>query len=380
MLEQAFARVLTGPTEEARARLTASLAAGKAGEEAARVARNVAQSTFLHLMFTVGRVLVKFSVATTDGISPVEITTALARAAERRSFAWLATAPPGLPPASPNTPNTTPARAGAPSAFPAPLQPLQRTPSSPGTYDKGSLKKMLEMRVAAAASAPPPLASAASGCAPASASATPRSSALCRTPHDAAGGPKALFRLSLFVAALGDGQLEPGVGGRTAERLRALAKVPKEQIIRVSLPKSKGRRSGALEETECHLRLFIAHSDDAKMMQRYIDRHKAERPAPFVLLAPLLPVALEYRPQQHDVPAPAGGAPLQLSAAAADRLRKQAKGRAVRLVRDVLGEAAVDAGTMRGHAGAARPAELLAAAFRRRLAPTEPVDAPPPSY
>ena len=126
MLEQAFARVLTGPTEEARARLTASLAAGKAGEEAARVARNVAQSTFLHLMFTVGRVLVKFSVATTDGISPVEITTALARAAERRSFAWLATAPPGLPPASPNTPNTTPARAGAPSAFPAPLQPLQR--------------------------------------------------------------------------------------------------------------------------------------------------------------------------------------------------------------------------------------------------------------
>ncbi|KAJ1488637.1 hypothetical protein T484DRAFT_1887124, partial [Baffinella frigidus] len=365
-IEEVFARVLSGPTDEARARLTATLVAGKEAAEAQRVASNLAKSTFLHLIFSVGRVLVKLSVATTDGVSPVDISAALAKKAERLSRAWLATAPPGVMAVSPPTPSTAPATFPAPSAFPAP----KPAPISPGTYDKADLKKALELRAAAAAAASPPTTTSSSN--------FPARSHQARASRDDASGPKALFRLGLFVAALGDGKLDATGGGRTAERLRTLAKVPKEQVVKVALPKGKGRRGNVVEEVDVELRLFIAHSDDAKMMQRYIDRHKNERPAPFVLLAPLLPVALEYRPAPHDAGSPAatqstsgGKQPLpaagQLLPAVADRLRKQAKGRAVRLVRDVLAEAGVDASTLRGHSGATRPVELLSSFFKKRF-------------
>jgi hypothetical protein len=147
------------------------------------------------------------------------------------------------------------------------------------------------------------------------------------------GGKELYFKLNLFVAALGKGHLMqgPNGGSKNFERLEALCtKVPKDQVIPIDFP---GSGRAPLDHIDLKLRLFVSRSEDAKAVQGYISSHSKQRPAPFVVLFESLPVAVKYHESLH-----AGRR--DLSPAIADRLRKQAKSRAVRFVRRILGEAA----------------------------------------
>jgi hypothetical protein len=69
------------------------------------------------------------------------------------------------------------------------------------------------------------------------------------------------------------------------------------------------------------MRVFVVNSEDAKAVGEYIGSHLSQIPAPFVVLARHLPMAVLYDPATLDLS----------DASVADRLRKQAKTRAVKV-------------------------------------------------
>jgi hypothetical protein len=126
-------------------------------------------------------------------------------------------------------------------------------------------------------------------------------------------------------------------------RLQIVRKVPKEQNTSVEVVDGK--------TIDLKMRVFVVNSEDAKAVGDYMSKHIDQVPAPFVLLAKQLPMAVLYDPSSLDVN----------DAAVADRLRKQAKTRAVRLLRESIGDKSVGVSRemLRGHYGALQPAEML---------------------
>jgi len=148
----------------------------------------------------------------------------------------------------------------------------------------------------------------------------------------------------------------------------------KEQIIRIVLrdkigsgkspmlrPGEKGKDS---KEIEVKLRVFVANSEDAKAVQGYIASHEEQTPAPVVILCPILPMAMEYDALTVD----------PTNQGTADRLRKQAKTRAVKLVRELLMENSdkLNSKILFGHAGPSAPVKLLAESLKKRTSVINP--------
>ena len=179
----------------------------------------------------------------------------------------------------------------------------------------------------------------------------------------------AYFPVALFVAVVGEGALDSNTPPRVLERLQqACSKVPKEQIIRIVLrdkpgsSKSPSLRPGDKgkdgKEVEVKLRVFVANSEDAKAVQAYIASHDNQTPAPVVVLSPILPMAMEYDALTVD----------PTNQGTADRLRKQAKTRAVKLVRELLIENSekLSSRLLFGYAGPSAPVKLLADSLKKR--------------
>eukprot|EP00292_Cryptomonas_paramecium_P006936 CAMPEP_0113676654 /NCGR_PEP_ID=MMETSP0038_2-20120614/8771_1 /TAXON_ID=2898 /ORGANISM="Cryptomonas paramecium" /LENGTH=469 /DNA_ID=CAMNT_0000593723 /DNA_START=232 /DNA_END=1641 /DNA_ORIENTATION=+ /assembly_acc=CAM_ASM_000170 len=149
------------------------------------------------------------------------------------------------------------------------------------------------------------------------------------------------FPVSLYITAVGDGPLAAGLSDKARERLEAiLTKIPKEQQTTVEC---------GGETAQLKLRVFVANSEDAKAVGDYIKEHGTETPSAVVLLCRDVPLALRC------------DAALDVrDSAVADRLRKQAKTRAVKLVRDmVLRCRDLSLPLLRGHGGALAPSQLL---------------------
>jgi len=176
----------------------------------------------------------------------------------------------------------------------------------------------------------------------------------------------AYFPVALFVAVVGEGALDSNTPPRVLERLQqACSKVPKEQIIRIVLrDKAGGGKGKERKEVEVKLRVFVANSEDAKAVQAYIASHDNQTPAPVVVLCPILPMAMEYDALTVD----------PTNQGTADRLRKQAKTRAVKLVRELLVENSdkLSCRLLFGHAGPSAPVKLLADSLKKRTAVINP--------
>ena len=132
----------------------------------------------------------------------------------------------------------------------------------------------------------------------------------------------------------------------------------------------------------------------ARAVGEYVTAHPDQRPAPFVVLARQLSMAIAYNSKSLDPtqvkaavrsePAVSSSSPPPflarssfacppirrcwslptyhaLQAAVADRLRKQAKTRAVKEIREVIRDAQTEitCAILRGHAGALAPAKLI---------------------
>ena len=178
----------------------------------------------------------------------------------------------------------------------------------------------------------------------------------------------AFFPVALFVAVVGDGVLDPNTPPRVLERLQqASSKVPKEQIIRIPLRDKiggKGDKGKDGKEVEVKLRVFVANSEDAKAVQGYIASHDEQTPAPVVVLCPILPMAMEYDSLTVD----------PTNQGTADRLRKQAKTRAVKLVRELLMENSdkLSSKILFGHVGPSAPIKLLTESLKKRTSIINP--------
>ena len=134
------------------------------------------------------------------------------------------------------------------------------------------------------------------------------------------------YPTTLFVAVVGDGVCsetshEKFKGSqKLVERCKGMVeKIPREQCITVELP-GEGL-------TELKLRVYIAGSDDAKLVETYAHLNPDQIPAPFIVLTSTLPVAGLYNPSVVDP---------YSSHSTAEKLRKQAKLRAVRFVRETI--------------------------------------------
>jgi len=106
------------------------------------------------------------------------------------------------------------------------------------------------------------------------------------------------------------------------------------------------------------MRVFVCNSVEARAVGEYVTAHKDQRPAPFVVLARQLSMAIAYNSAHLD--------PSQ--AAVADRLRKQAKTRAVKEIREAMRDAPADINgpVLRGYVGALAPAAHIEALLLRR--------------
>jgi hypothetical protein len=150
--------------------------------------------------------------------------------------------------------------------------------------------------------------------------------------------------------------------------------VPKEQIIRISL-RDKVAAKGASEkskegrEVDLKLRVFVADSEDAKAVKGYIETHDEQVPAPVVVLCPKLPVAMEYDALTVD-PKTQGTADCNVTGPLSrytDSLIKQAKTRAVNLVRKLLMENMdkLSSEILFGYEGPSAPVKHLAESLER---------------
>jgi hypothetical protein len=158
------------------------------------------------------------------------------------------------------------------------------------------------------------------------------------------------FPVSLTVVAIGEGKIEPTTQPKLLRRLKQMiTKVPKEHHCTVELP-SDG--PAALK-----MRLFVADSEDAKAAREYVQANAEQRPSPLVILTHALPIAVSYDGRQLDV----------TDANVVDCLRKQAKTRAVKLVKETVVDPAVGVTlpAIRGERGALELAQLLEAALMK---------------
>jgi len=164
-----------------------------------------------------------------------------------------------------------------------------------------------------------------------------------------------LFPVALFVTAIADGTVTRDTPQKAKERLNLIvSKIPKEQNTSVELKEGT---------QDLKMRVFVAGSEDAKAVSEYIQTHSNQTPSPFVILARELPMALLYDKNSLDL----------TDASVADRLRKQAKTRAVKLIREVIGESARSMGAkvLRGHSGAMAVSEVLAPLIAAKAKPVQ---------
>jgi len=337
-------RTFCGPTAAAREKLMASVAAGKSMEELQIIAERAIKTVHLLYLFCVGRVMVKLCVTTDNGLYPLGHAQALASQCKDLSARWILTAgervsaPPSRPISAASTPGSRPNHA-ANAAFPA------------SVYAKGDLRARLQERAKLNLSE-----AVVSNDRPCKARDAPTESAF--------------FPVALFVAVVGDGALDSHTPPRVLERLQqATSKVPKEQIIRMVLrDKAAGAKNSDKakdgKEVEVKLRVFVANSEDAKAVQGYIASHDNQSPAPVVVLCPILPMAMEYDALTVD----------PTNQGTADRLRKQAKTRAVKLVRELLVENShkLTSKILFGHNGPSAPIKLLAESLKQRTTVINP--------
>ncbi len=180
----------------------------------------------------------------------------------------------------------------------------------------------------------------------------------------------AFFPVTLFVAVVGEGVLDPNTPSRVLERLqKASSKVPKEQIICISLrdkvaAKGASEKSKENKEVKLKLRVFVADSEDAKAVIEYIKSHGEQVPAPVVVLCPKLPVAMQYDALTVD-PKTKG---------TADTLIKQAKLRAVKLVGKLLMDNTdnLSSKILFGYEGPSAPVKHLAESLERLTSAINP--------
>ena len=135
-----------------------------------------------------------------------------------------------------------------------------------------------------------------------------------------------------------------------------LSKIPKEQHTCVEV-----HGEGVID---IKMRVFVTNSEDAKAVSDYIRTHEKQVPAPFVVLARDLPMALLYDPAMLDL----------TDSSVADRLRKQAKTRAVKLLREAIAQdrtLALTQQTLRGYNGPYEPAIMLDQILKSKAAPLE---------
>jgi len=165
------------------------------------------------------------------------------------------------------------------------------------------------------------------------------------------GGCDAHFIVHLFVTAIADGKMEQDtMVPKTWDVLQqVITKVSKEQNTTVTLHGCS---------MDIKMRVFVCNSVEARAVGEYITMHKDQRPAPFVVLARQLSMAIAYNSAHLD--------PSQ--AAVADRLRKQAKTRAVKEIREAMRDAPPDISNpvLRGYVGALAPAAHIEALLLRR--------------
>jgi hypothetical protein len=164
----------------------------------------------------------------------------------------------------------------------------------------------------------------------------------------------AFFPVSLFITAIGDGTLARDIPSKLKDRLvQVLSKIPKEQHTCVEV-----QGEGVVD---IKLRVFVTNSEDAKAVGDYIRTHDKQVPAPFVMLARDLPMALLFDPKMLDI----------ADSSVADRLRKQAKTRAVKLLREIIAQdcAALSLKGLRGYHGPFQPASVLEQALKSKASP-----------
>ena len=167
----------------------------------------------------------------------------------------------------------------------------------------------------------------------------------------------AYFPVNLFVTAIADGQIAGDTAPKMAERLGLIVrKIPKEQNTSVEIADGGG-------SVPLQLRVFVVNSEDAKAVGEYVNSHMDQVPAPFVVLAWHLPMAVRYDPATLDLS----------DASVADRLRKQAKTRAVKVLRETIGNKShgITMKMLRGHEGAAALELRLRDALGGLLRPVE---------
>lgn len=150
------------------------------------------------------------------------------------------------------------------------------------------------------------------------------------------GGGASLFPVPLIVVAVTDGKLESGIPQKSIDILeQVMKKLSKESNMTVTML-NEGK-------IDLHLRVFASNSQEARALREYVKANPNQSPAPFVILATQLPMAVMYDPKTLNP---------QL-ASAADRLRKQAKTRAIKLLRELLFDPAGKASgeVLGGHKG-----------------------------
>jgi len=160
-----------------------------------------------------------------------------------------------------------------------------------------------------------------------------------------------LFPVSLTVIAIGDGQIARNTQPKLLHRLRQLTnRVPKEHHCTIDLP---GEGNIVLK-----MRLFVANSEDAKAAREYVSANQTQRPSPFVILSHALPIAVSYDARNLDVS----------DANVVDCLRKQAKTRAVKLIKETIvdPQVGVTLDMLRGNNGAQSLAEHLQTPLMQR--------------
>jgi len=154
------------------------------------------------------------------------------------------------------------------------------------------------------------------------------------------------FSVHLVIAAVADGSILSDHGTRKTKCVldQLTRNVSKEQNQIVLLPKEN-------ISIPVKLRVFVKASLEAKALNEYFSRNIDQSPAPFVMLSRGLHMIVAYDMAVLD-PSDAG---------VADRFRKQAKTRAVKLVKEAIENPAlgVSSALLRGHMGACQPASVL---------------------
>ena len=164
-------------------------------------------------------------------------------------------------------------------------------------------------------------------------------------------GEMSVMPVHLFVAAVGDGQLADSTPPKARELLvQIIRKVSKEQNTVVTV-----LNEGTIN---IQLRVFASNSVEARALRDYVSANLDQSPAPFVVLARQLPMAVTYNAASLD----------PSNASVADRLRKQAKTRAIKLLRELIYDptSCLTSAALRGKLGAMYPAERLDGLINQR--------------